>query len=76
MSVFPVPGGPVRRTPLGILAPTFTKRSGASAKQPMPFSPYARQGLKPMPKGTYIYNYILLIYIFIYLFVYIMMLLM
>mmetsp|Transcript_75802 Transcript_75802/g.136742 ORF Transcript_75802/g.136742 Transcript_75802/m.136742 type:complete len:216 (+) Transcript_75802:784-1431(+) len=30
--VFPVPGGPVSRTPLGILAPTLTKRSGALRK--------------------------------------------
>mmetsp|Transcript_105966 Transcript_105966/g.276720 ORF Transcript_105966/g.276720 Transcript_105966/m.276720 type:complete len:251 (+) Transcript_105966:319-1071(+) len=32
MSVLPVPGGPVSRTPLGIFAPTFTKRSGAFRK--------------------------------------------
>mmetsp|Transcript_20829 Transcript_20829/g.47595 ORF Transcript_20829/g.47595 Transcript_20829/m.47595 type:complete len:217 (-) Transcript_20829:227-877(-) len=32
MRVLPVPGGPVSRTPLGILAPTFTKRSGAFRK--------------------------------------------
>mmetsp|Transcript_38852 Transcript_38852/g.105201 ORF Transcript_38852/g.105201 Transcript_38852/m.105201 type:complete len:366 (-) Transcript_38852:75-1172(-) len=32
MRVLPVPGGPVRRTPLGILAPTLTKRSGAFRK--------------------------------------------
>mmetsp|Transcript_22300 Transcript_22300/g.67000 ORF Transcript_22300/g.67000 Transcript_22300/m.67000 type:complete len:228 (-) Transcript_22300:614-1297(-) len=30
--VFPVPGGPVSSTPLGILAPTFTNRSGAFKK--------------------------------------------
>mmetsp|Transcript_92416 Transcript_92416/g.299021 ORF Transcript_92416/g.299021 Transcript_92416/m.299021 type:complete len:275 (-) Transcript_92416:480-1304(-) len=30
--VLPVPGGPVSSTPLGILAPTFTKRSGALRK--------------------------------------------
>ena len=29
IKVFPVPGGPVSNTPRGILAPTFTKRSGA-----------------------------------------------
>ncbi len=28
-SVFPVPGGPTRRTPLGISAPSLRKRSGA-----------------------------------------------
>mmetsp|Transcript_84091 Transcript_84091/g.151776 ORF Transcript_84091/g.151776 Transcript_84091/m.151776 type:complete len:258 (-) Transcript_84091:484-1257(-) len=32
MRVLPVPGGPVSSTPLGILAPTFTKRSGARRK--------------------------------------------
>mmetsp|Transcript_19865 Transcript_19865/g.50817 ORF Transcript_19865/g.50817 Transcript_19865/m.50817 type:complete len:378 (-) Transcript_19865:733-1866(-) len=32
INVLPVPGGPVSRTPLGILAPTFTKRSGALRK--------------------------------------------
>mmetsp|Transcript_25267 Transcript_25267/g.63488 ORF Transcript_25267/g.63488 Transcript_25267/m.63488 type:complete len:247 (-) Transcript_25267:632-1372(-) len=32
ISVFPVPGGPVSRTPFGILAPTLTKRSGACKK--------------------------------------------
>mmetsp|Transcript_70803 Transcript_70803/g.195575 ORF Transcript_70803/g.195575 Transcript_70803/m.195575 type:complete len:289 (+) Transcript_70803:3263-4129(+) len=32
IKVLPVPGGPVSSTPLGILAPTFTKRSGALRK--------------------------------------------
>mmetsp|Transcript_22299 Transcript_22299/g.66992 ORF Transcript_22299/g.66992 Transcript_22299/m.66992 type:complete len:382 (-) Transcript_22299:614-1759(-) len=32
INVLPVPGGPVSNTPLGILAPTFTKRSGALRK--------------------------------------------
>mmetsp|Transcript_5994 Transcript_5994/g.13110 ORF Transcript_5994/g.13110 Transcript_5994/m.13110 type:complete len:228 (-) Transcript_5994:1510-2193(-) len=32
ISVFPVPGGPVSNTPFGILAPTFTNRSGAFKK--------------------------------------------
>mmetsp|Transcript_49361 Transcript_49361/g.112406 ORF Transcript_49361/g.112406 Transcript_49361/m.112406 type:complete len:246 (-) Transcript_49361:2539-3276(-) len=32
IKVLPVPGGPVSSTPFGILAPTFTKRSGAFRK--------------------------------------------
>mmetsp|Transcript_70804 Transcript_70804/g.195585 ORF Transcript_70804/g.195585 Transcript_70804/m.195585 type:complete len:256 (+) Transcript_70804:1232-1999(+) len=32
IKVLPVPGGPVSNTPLGILAPTFTNRSGALRK--------------------------------------------
>mmetsp|Transcript_54357 Transcript_54357/g.121591 ORF Transcript_54357/g.121591 Transcript_54357/m.121591 type:complete len:209 (-) Transcript_54357:523-1149(-) len=38
ISVFPVPGGPVSKTPLGIFAPTFTNLSGAFKKSTISMS--------------------------------------